>query len=65
MMTTLAWMGAAMVESLSEGKLVIAEAKCAGEHVAAASKVLSVSLEYLASHARIAIRPANFSPGDA
>jgi hypothetical protein len=54
-----------MVESLSEGKLVIAEAKCAGEHVAAASKVLSASVEYLASHARIAIRPGNFSPGDA
>jgi hypothetical protein len=55
-------MGAAMVESLSEGKLVSAEAKVAGESIAAASKVSFVSLEYLASHARIAIRPGKFSP---
>jgi hypothetical protein len=54
-----------MVESLSEGKLVSAEAKCAGERIAAASKLSFASLEYLASHARIAIRPGDFSPGDA
>jgi hypothetical protein len=57
-------MGAAMVESLSEGKLVSAEAKCAGERIAAASKLSVASLEYLASHARIAIRHGKFSPGD-
>jgi hypothetical protein len=54
-----------MVESLSEGKLVSAEAKIAGERIAAASKVSIASLEYLASHARIAIRPGELSPGDA
>jgi hypothetical protein len=51
-----------MVESLSEGKLVSAEAKYAGESIAAASKVSNPSLGYLASHARIAIRPSKFSP---
>jgi len=54
-------MGAAMVESLSEGKLVSAEAKSAGELVAAALKVSNASLGHLASHARIAIRPGKFS----
>jgi hypothetical protein len=57
-------MGAAMVESLSEGILVSAVAKGAGEYIAAASKVSFASLEYLASYARIAIRLRNFSPGD-
>jgi hypothetical protein len=54
-------MGAAMVESLSEGKLVSADAKVAGDCIAAASKVSYVSLEYLASYARIAIRTGKFS----
>jgi hypothetical protein len=53
-----------MVESLSEGILVSAVAKGAGEYIAAASKVSFASLEYLASYARIAIRLRNFSPGD-
>jgi hypothetical protein len=51
-----------MVESLSEGKLVSAEAKTAGESVAAALKVSNASLGHLWSYARIAIRPGKFSP---